>query len=37
MNMVLVVKCETRYLMGNLCVMGAGLYMTLPGFVGIKS
>lgn len=25
MNMVLVVKSETRYLMGNLYVMGAGL------------
>jgi len=35
--MVLVVKTETRYLMGDLCVMGAGLYVPLPGFVGVKS
>ena len=36
-NMVLVAKFETRYLMGNLCIMRVGLYVPLPGFVGIKS
>jgi len=35
--MVLVVKSESRYLMGNLYVMGAGLFMPLPGSVRIKS